>query len=153
MKTKRLEVKEGNISVPIYEFFDGRYCVDALLGEKRKRITRTSLDAAKIEARKLIAQIASGRAHEEPMTLAEGKLVPFDVSLLSAVEEWIAGRGKTPRIITKTVAEVAEEFLISKRVEGVGFFHLEDRKYRMNKFAASFPAGLIKSALTKSRSG
>ena len=147
MKTKRLEVKEGNISVPIYEFSDGRYCVDTLLGEKRKRITRTSLDAAKIEARKLIAQIASGRAHEEPMTLAEvedyrlakGKLVPFGVSLLSAVEEWIAGRGKTPRIITKTAAEVAEEFLTSKRVEGVGFFHLEDRKYRMNKFAASFP--------------
>ena len=147
MKTKRIEIKEGNISVPIYEFSDGRYCVDMLLGEKRKRITRTSLEAAKLEARRLIAQIASGRAHEEPMTLAEvedyrlakGKLVPFGVSLLSAVEEWIAGRGKTPRIITKTVAEVAEEFLISKRVEGVGFFHLEDRKYRMNKFAASFP--------------
>ena len=147
MKTKRIEVKEGNISVPIYEFSDGRYCVDMLLGEKRKRITRTSLEAAKIEARRLIAQIASGRAHEEPMTLAEvedyrlakGKLTPFNVSLLTAVEEWIAGRGKTPRIITKTVAEVADEFLTSKRVEGAGFFHLEDRKYRMNKFASSFP--------------
>ena len=147
MKTKRIEVKEGNISVPIYEFSDGRYCVDMLLGEKRKRITRTSLEAAKIEARKLIAQIASGRAHEEPMTLSEvedyrlakGKLGPFNVSLLTAVEEWIAGRGKTPRLITKTVAEVADEFLTSKRVEGAGFFHLEDRKYRMNKFATSFP--------------
>jgi hypothetical protein len=71
VKTKRIEVKEGNISVPIYEFSDGRYCVDILLGEKRKRITRASLDAAKVEARKLIAQIASGRAHEEQMTLAE----------------------------------------------------------------------------------
>lgn len=148
MKTKRIEVKEGNISVPIYEFSDGRYCVDMLLGEKRKRITRTSLEAAKIEARKLIAQIASGRAHEEPMTLSEvedyrlakGKLGPFNVSLLTAVEEWIAGRGKTPRLITKTVAEVADEFLTSKRVEGAGFFHLEDRKYRMNKFASSFPS-------------
>ena len=147
MKTKRIEVKEGNISVPIYEFSDGRYCVDMLLGEKRKRITRTSLEAAKIEARKLIAQIASGRAHEEPMTLSEvedyrlakGKLGPFNVSLLTAVEEWIAGRGKTPRLVTKTVAEVADEFLTSKRVEGAGFFHLEDRKYRMNKFASSFP--------------
>ena len=71
MKAKRIEVKEGNITVPIYEFSDGRYCVDTLLGEKRKRITRASLDAAKLEARRLIAQIASGRAHEEPMTLAE----------------------------------------------------------------------------------
>jgi len=147
VKTKRIEVKEGNISVPIYEFSDGRYCVDILLGEKRKRITRASLDAAKVEARKLIAQIASGRAHEEPMTLAEvedyrlskDKLAPFGVSLLTAVEEWIAGRGKTPRVITKKVCEVVEEFLTSKRVEGVSFFHLEDRKYRLNKFAGAVP--------------
>lgn len=148
MKAKRIEVKEGNISVPIYEFSDGRYCVDILLGEKRKRITRASLDAAKIEARKLIAQIASGRAHEEPMTLAEvedyrlakDKLASFGVSLLTAVEEWIAGRGKAPRVLTtKKVCEVVEEFLTSKRVEGVSFFHLEDRKYRLNKFAGAFP--------------
>jgi integrase len=147
VKTKHIEVKEGNVSVPIYEFSDGRFCVDTLLGEKRKRITRTSLDAAKIEARRLIAQIASGRAHEKRMTLAEvedyrlakDKLAPFGVSLLGAIEEWVAGRGKTPRIIPKTPAEVVEEFLTSKRVEGVSFFHLEDRKYRMNKFAAAFP--------------
>jgi integrase len=147
VKTKRIEVKEGNISVPIYKFSDGRFCIDTLLGETRKRITRSSLDAAKIEARKLIAQIASGRAHEQPMTLAEvedyrlakAKLAPFEVSLLGAIEEWVAGRGKQRRIIAKTAGEVVEEFLASKRVEGVSFFHLEDRKYRMKKFAASFP--------------
>ncbi len=147
MKAKRIEVKEGSISVSIYKFSDGRFCVNTLVGKKRKRITRASLDAAKIEARKLIAQIASGRAHEERMTLAEvedyriakNKLAPFGMSLLSAIEEWIAGRGKIPRVISKTVAEVVEEFLTSKRVEGVSFFHLEDRKYRMNKFAAAFP--------------
>jgi len=147
VKTKRIEVKEGNVSVPIYEFSDGRFCVDTLLGETRRRITRTSLAAAKIEARRLIAQIASGRAHEKRMTLAEvedyrlakDKLAPFGVSLLGAIEEWVAGRGKIPRIIPKTAAEVVEEFLTSKRVEGVSFFHLEDRKYRMNKFAAAFP--------------
>jgi integrase len=147
VKAKRIEVKEGSVSVPIYRFSDGRFCVDTLVGKNRKRITRASLDAAKIEARKLIAQIASGRAHEERMTLAEvedyrlakNKVAPFGMSLLSAVEEWIAGRGKTQRVISKTVAEVVEEFLTSKRVEGVSFFHLEDRKYRMNKFAAAFP--------------
>lgn len=147
MKAKRIEIKEGNVAVPIYRFSDGRFCVDTLVGKKRKRITRASLDAAKIEARKLIAQIASGRAHEERMTLAEvedyrlakNKVAPFGMSLLSAVEEWIAGRGKTSRVISKTVAEIIEEFLTSKRVEGVSFFHLEDRKYRMNKFAAAFP--------------
>ncbi len=126
MKTKRIEVKEGNISVPIYEFSDGRYCVDTLLGEKRKRITRTSLDVAKIEARKLIAQIASGRAHEEPMTLAEvedyrlakGKLVPFGVSLLSAVEEWIAGPSRTmmvPSCSTKAFSFTKSGAMISTR--------------------------------------
>ena len=61
------------------------------------------------------------------------------MSLLTAVEEWIAGRGKTSSVITKKVSEVAGEFLTSKRVEGVGVFHLEDRKYRMNKFATAFP--------------
>jgi len=150
VKTKRIEIKEGNISVPIYEFSDGRYCVDTLLGEKRKRITRASLDDAKLEARKLIAQIASGRAHEELMTLAEvedyrlakQKLEPFGVSLLTAVEEWISGRGKSTHLVTKTVAEVIQEFLTSKQVEGVSFFHLEDRKYRLNRFAETF-AGRI----------
>jgi len=27
MKPKRIEVKDGNIVVPIYRFSDGRYCV------------------------------------------------------------------------------------------------------------------------------
>ena len=147
MKARRIEIKEGNISVPIYEFSDGRYCVDTLLGEKRKRITRASLDAAKLEARKLIAQIASGRAHEEALTLAEvedyrlakQKLVSFGVSLLTAVEEWISGKVKTSKLVTKRVPEVVEEFLLSKEVEGVSFFHLEDRKYRLNKFAEALP--------------
>jgi len=31
VKTKRIEVKEGNVSVPTYEFPDGRFCVDTLL--------------------------------------------------------------------------------------------------------------------------
>jgi hypothetical protein len=62
-------------------------------------------------------------AEVEDYRLAKGKLVPFGVSLLSAVEEWIAGRGKTSCIITKTVAEVAEEFLTSKQdypVDAIG---------------------------------
>lgn len=147
VKKKRIEVKEGNISVPIYQFSDGRFCIDTLLGETRKRITRSSLGAAKIEARKLIAQIASGRAHEERMTLAEvedyrlakAKLAPLGMSLLGAVEEWMAGRRKTSRPIAKAVAEIVDEFLTSKRVEGVSFFHLEDRKYRLKKFGAAFP--------------
>ncbi len=70
-KPKRIEVKDGTISVPIYEFADGRYCVDTTVAGTRKRITRTSLDAAKLEARKLISQIVSGRSEETPMTSAE----------------------------------------------------------------------------------
>jgi hypothetical protein len=44
MKPERIEVKDGNITVPIYQFSDGRYCVDTMLGTKRKRITRASLE-------------------------------------------------------------------------------------------------------------
>ncbi len=120
MKAKRIEIKEGNVSIPICRYADGRFCVDTLVGKSGSE-SRASLDAAKIEARKLIAQIASGRAQErmtlaevEDYRLAKNKVAPFGMSLLSAVEEWIAGRGKTQRIISKTVAEVVEEFLTSK---------------------------------------
>gem|GEM_PF-2718008 len=34
-KRKRIDVKDGNISVPIYQFSDGRYCVDVLLGMRQ----------------------------------------------------------------------------------------------------------------------
>lgn len=147
MKTKHIEIREGNISIPIYEFSDGRFCVDVNLGGKRKRITRASLETAKIEARKLIAQIATGRAHEEPLTLAEvedyrlakNKIAEFGVSLLTVVEEWLGGKGKIKKLIAKNVAEIIEEFLTSKRVEGVSPFHLEDRKCRLNRFAAACP--------------
>jgi integrase len=147
VKKKKIEVKEGNITVPIYVFSDGRFCVDTMLGEKRKRITRTSLEAAKLEARRVIAQIAAGRRNEEALSLAEvedyrlakERPAPFKVSLLTAIEEWIAGRGKSAQVTGKTVPEVMEEFLTSKQVEGASVFHLEDRKYRMQKFAAAFP--------------
>jgi hypothetical protein len=118
-----------------------------MLGEKRKRIARTSLEAAKLETRRVIAQIAAGRQHEEPLSLAETedyqlakeRLAPFKISLLTAIEEWIAGRGKNSQVTGKTVAEVMEEFLTSKQVAGASVFHLKDRKYRMQKFAAVSP--------------
>ena len=78
-------------------------------------------------------------AEVEDYRLAKQKLVPFKVSLLTAVEEWISGKVKTSKLVTNRVAEVVEEFLLSKEVEGVSFFHLEDRKYRLNKFAEALP--------------
>jgi len=146
-KKRKLEIKDGNIVVPIYVFADGRFCVDTMVGKTRKRITRASLDAAKIEARKLINQLRSGRSHEVPLTLAETedyrlaklKLAPFNVYLLTAVEDWIAGHGKKDHVVSKTVPQIVEEFLTAKQVEGVSFYHLEDRKYRLNKFAKAFP--------------
>lgn len=145
-KRKRIDVKDGNISVPIYQFSDGRYCVDVLLGKKRTRLTRASLEEATVEARRMIAQIASGRAPEVPLSISEvedyrlskNKLTPFGVSLLTVVEEWISGRGKAALKLSKKVPEIVEEFLTSKRVEGVSFVHLEDRKFRLNKFARDF---------------
>lgn len=142
---KRIEVKDGNIVVPIYEFTDGRFCVDMKLGEKRKRITRASLDAAKVEARKLIAKIKSGRQNEvlmkaeevEEYQLAKG-LLPPGFKLQTALEEWLAIRNKKTLISSKSVPEIVDEFLTSKQVEGASFFHLEDRKYRLKKFADSF---------------
>ena len=139
-------MKEGNVIVPIYEFTDGRFCVDTMLGEKRKRVTRTSLEAAKLEARKLINQIASGRSDQAALSLAETedyrlakqRLAPFDVSLLTAVEDWISNRRRTGSLVAKRVTVVVAEFLAEKELEGVGSLHLSDRKSRLKKFAASF---------------
>ena len=46
-------------------------CVEITLGGNRKRITLASQDAAKVEAQKIITQIASGRSHEQALTFAE----------------------------------------------------------------------------------
>ena len=146
MKAKRLEIKEGSISIPIYEFSDGRYCVDTVIGGSRKRITRASLDAAKIEARRLLAQIASGRQDEKLLSISEGedyrlakeKLAPHGVSLLTAVEEWISFKMKIGQLVSKTVPEIVSELLTAKELEGVSKRHLEDRRSRLNRFAQEF---------------
>ena len=147
MKPERIEVKEGNILVPIYKFSDGRYCVDTTLGRKRKRVTRTSLEAAKIEARRLISQISSGRQEEgmlsiseaEDYRLAKQKVAPFQVSLLGAIEEWVVYKTKVGVVSSKTVPEIVSELLTAKELEGVSQRHLEDRRARLNRFARAFP--------------
>ena len=114
--------------IPIYEFSDGRFCVDTMLGESRKRITRTSPAAAKVEAQKLIAQIASGRSHEQALTLAgtddyhlaKQKPGPFNVSRLTAVEDWINNQKRTQSLIAKNVTDVATEFLAKKNSKASG---------------------------------
>ena len=146
MKTKHLEIKEGSISIPIYEFTDGRYCVDTVLGGKRKRITRASLDSAKIEARRLLALIGSGRQAEELLSISEAedyrlakeKLAPHGTTLLTAVEEWIGFKAKIAQLVPKTVPEIVAELLTAKELEGVSKRHLEDRRSRLNCFAKEF---------------
>ena len=73
MKSSRIEIKEGNAVIPIYKFSDGRFCVDAVIAGKRKRITRFSLDAAKLEAMRILALVAKGRDSEEPLPNAEAE--------------------------------------------------------------------------------
>ena len=106
----------------------------------------TYLEAAKIEARLVIAKIAKGRQHEELLPIAEvedyrlakERVKPFGVSLLTAIDEWVADRSKKAAVVAKNVPEIVEEFLTSKKVEGVSFFHMENRKYRLNTFASAF---------------
>ena len=146
MKPKHHEVREGSISLPIYEYSDGRFCVDAVLGGTRKRITRTSLEAAKTEARRLLAQISTGRqndaflsiAEAEDYRLAKQKVREHGVSLLTAIEEWISLRTKIGQVTPKSVPEIVEELLTAKELEGVSKRHLEDRRSRLHRFADDF---------------
>ena len=111
MKTKKFEVKDNGISIPIYAFSDGRFCVDTKLGGTRKRITRTSLESAKIEARRLLAQIAAGRGDETLLTraeaeeyrLAKAKIEKYEISLLKVVEDWIASHQRAKSLVRKTL--------------------------------------------------
>jgi len=147
VKDEHIEVKEGNISVPIYRFSDGRYCVDTMLGTQRKRITRASLEAAKIEARRLIAQISSGRRNEDLLSISEAedyrlakhRVAPFGVSLLGAIEEWIIFKTKIGKLTSKAVPDIVDELLTAKELEGISQRHLEDRRSRLNRFAREFP--------------
>jgi integrase len=145
-KRKRIDVKEGNIVIPIYEFSDGRYCLDTMLGTRRTRITRASLDAAKMEAHRLIAQISSGR-HDEPLLsiaevedyrLAKQKLNGHGVSLLAAIEEWVESKSRKTNFTPKTIPQIVEELLAKKKAEGISKRHFEDRRDRWNRFARDF---------------
>ena len=146
MKSSRIEIKEGNSVIPIYKFSDGRFCVDAVIAGKRKRITRFSLDAAKLEARRILALVAKGRDSEEPLPNAEAedyrmakhKLAPYKISLHSVVEDWISLHLRSKNVIPKSVPEVVNEFLVAKQVEGGSPLHLSDRQSRLRKFAISF---------------
>ena len=146
MKAKRIDVKDGNVVVPIYQFSDGRFCVDSVIAGKRKRITGGSLKAAKLEARRILALIAGGRSSEQPLSisetedyrLAKRKLAPYGVSLMIVVDDWIHQHLRSSTLTTRTVPEFVAEFLKSKKADGVSQFHLSDRQSRLRKFAASF---------------
>jgi integrase len=156
-KPERIEIKDGNIVVPIYKFSDGRFCVDTMLGRTRKRITRASFSKAEVEARKLITQIASGRSHEVPLSISETeeyrlaklKLAPFKMPLLAAIDEWISNHRRTGDLVVKNLPVVVAEFLAEKELEGIGQLHLSDRQSRLKKFAASFKGRIDRITATE----
>jgi len=105
-----------------------------------------SLEAAKIEARRLLAQIATVRkdetflsiAEDEENHLAEEKVRPEGVSLLAAIEEWFSLRAKVGQLIPKSVPDFVEELLAAKALGGVSQRNLKDR---LSRLSVSMPAG------------
>jgi hypothetical protein len=146
VKPKKYEIKDNGISILIYAFSDGRFCVDTKLGGARNRITRTSLEGAKIEARRLLAQVASGRGNKMLLTraeveeyrLAKAKIEKYELSLLNVVKDWIASHQRAKSLVRRNLPELVEEFLAEKEFEGVSRLHLADRKSRLRKFAGGF---------------
>jgi integrase len=145
-KAKRIEVKEGNISIPIYRFSDGRYCLDTKLGSKRKRITRFSLESAKLEARRVLTLIAAGRQGENILSLSEvedyriamQRLSGRNVSLLTVVDDWLQSKAREVSLIPKTIPEIVQLLLTKKQAEGASARHIHDRKVRWGRFARDF---------------
>jgi len=142
---KRIDVKDGNITVPIYEFPTVDIVWTRCLERPAHEYT-SIFGSRQVEARRIIAKIASGRSEEVSLTLAEvedyrlavAELKPLNVSLMTVVREWMHAQGKGTSMPAKRVPDIVDEFLTSKSVEGAGFFHLEDRKYRLRKFAEAF---------------
>ena len=127
-----------------------------MLGEKRKRITRASRAKAEVEARKLIAKIASGRTDEplngpetEEFRLAKVIAAKYGRTIVSALEEWEFDLNRKSTLVPKEVPAVVEEFLAAKQIEGVSRLHYQDRQSRLRKFASAFKGRIDRITATE----
>ncbi|MHC1765245.1 MAG: tyrosine-type recombinase/integrase [Verrucomicrobiia bacterium] len=156
----------GSPEVKIYESLSrGKplFTVVYYLAGVRKRDVKTTLEAAKAHAEIMARTLAAGDAAVAPISvqervefararaaltglnltvdLAAGRLADAlkrleGASLEKAVEFFVEHHPR--RATTKTVSEAVAEFLAARKADGCGKRHLDDLKFRLEKFAAAF---------------
>lgn len=171
-KNNRLIIRRGSVGVPIYtsrnvvagvEYL--RYEVVWYDADGRRCKHRTSdLDEARREAELIATKLANG--DQESVKLlpqdrvqlvdAQGLLQPFNLSLNSAIREFVAARQKLPpgyslieaaeyfrkrnpvAQTNKNIGDIVAEMLEAKRAAGVSDIHLRILKGRLERFAKMF---------------
>ncbi len=171
-KKKRLMIRRGSVAIPIYTSRNIVAGVEYLRHEvvwydadgRRCKHRTSNLDEAKREAELIATKLANG--DQESVKLlpqdrsqfieAQGLLQPFNLSLNSAIREFVAARQKLPpghslieaadyfkkrnpvAQFNKNISDIVTEMLEAKRTAGVSDIHLRILKGRLERFAKMF---------------
>ena len=165
-KPKPLVVKVGAVSVPIYQYGDGRWAIvyRETKGGKRITVSCHSETAARDQAKKICLHIARGQISADRLTndqrlqaVEAGRLLaPLGLSLdaaareLATAHEMTGGAGVLEMARfwslhhqsatgTRTVQEVLGEMIAAKQGEGLDAEYLRNVREPLAKFAMAVP--------------
>jgi integrase len=159
-------VKVGNATVKIYHGKSRGYDLFTLVhyaGGERKRETFAKMEDAKARARQVAHAMLNGRLAVLELTSADREayvsalqlLEPFGIPLHSAVEEYVAARahlrdgesllsavkehaGRRRHVINKSVEKTVEEFLLTKKRDGVSHRYLKSLRSDLRRLGEAF---------------
>ena len=160
---KSFAVRSGSVTVRVYSFSGGRWCVSYYQEGRRRRETRANREEATKRANEVASAIHNQRASgitltgfdREAYTRSLELLTPIGVTLSEVVESYVNAhkrlRGTSLKeavdfylqhnpadLPKKTVAEVANELLMAKQRDGVSDAYLRDLKDRLPDISAAF---------------
>ena len=154
-------IRSGSVTVKIYQVPNNGYpqhVISYYLGTRRVRKVITEFAEAKEEAERIAKRLSRGDQEALKLTgtdslafvQAQRLLKPLNMPLLAAIEEYVeakklgvpllpaaklyANRQKAV-VARKTVSEIVEEFLQTKRADGMSKAYLIDCDHRLGRFA------------------
>jgi len=163
-----LEVKRGSTIVKIYRTVDrgrDRFTVSYHEGTRRTLKQFADLDDARKEAGIVAAKLNAGQGSALELTgkdrdaylHALDKLKALKIGLVPAIDEYIEAKkwdvplataarayhdSHAATIVTKTVQEVVDELLATKRTDGASNAYMSDLHVKLNRFARDFKTNI-----------
>ena len=164
-------VKAGSVTVRIYENLNrGKtsYVVYWRIGEKPERKMFFDLAAAKTFAKDTAEALAAGQVDDPSVSVAEAQMFReamrvaghLGIPLHMIAQEYAAAHARLAGVATileasdffvrnsirselqRTVPEVLEEFIASKRQDNLSDRYVTDTHWRLKRFAAAFKIGI-----------